>query len=124
MPIYEYACDKCEHVFEEWQKDFDEHNLPCPKCGGSSHKIISHSAFVLKGSGWYVTDYCGKKSDGCEKTSAASKSANPETPSSSCSSSCPAAAEGNCPAKSQENKESSASSSSPSGNSKQTTQPA
>jgi predicted nucleic acid-binding Zn ribbon protein len=26
-------------------------------CGGEVEKLISHSAFQLKGSGWYQTDY-------------------------------------------------------------------
>lgn len=57
MPIYEYRCDDCENVFEEWQKDFEDRDVPCPKCNGKSHRLISNTAFILKGSGWYVTDY-------------------------------------------------------------------
>ncbi|WP_457571024.1 FmdB family zinc ribbon protein [Desulfovulcanus sp.] len=62
MPIYEYRCNECQQVFEEWQKDFEEREVPCPICGGSATRLISHSAFILKGSGWYVTDYCNRKS--------------------------------------------------------------
>ncbi|MBT8763316.1 zinc ribbon domain-containing protein [Desulfohalobiaceae bacterium Ax17] len=62
MPIYEYRCNECQQVFEEWQKDFEERDVPCPICGGSATRLISHSAFILKGSGWYVTDYCNRKS--------------------------------------------------------------
>ena len=30
----------------------------CEVCGARSvHKLISQSSFILKGSGWYVTDY-------------------------------------------------------------------
>ncbi len=57
MPIYEYRCNDCDQVFEEWQKNFDETAIPCPICGGQAHRIISQTSFVLKGSGWYVTDY-------------------------------------------------------------------
>lgn len=32
----------------------------CPSCGGVMKKLISNTSFVLKGSGWYVTDYAGK----------------------------------------------------------------
>ena len=32
----------------------------CPSCGGPMKKMISNTSFVLKGSGWYVTDYAGK----------------------------------------------------------------
>ncbi len=58
MPIYEYRCNDCQQVFEEWQKGFEDREMVCPVCGGASSRLISNSAFVLKGSGWYVTDYC------------------------------------------------------------------
>jgi predicted nucleic acid-binding Zn ribbon protein len=29
----------------------------CEKCGGQVRRLISQTSFVLKGSGWYVTDY-------------------------------------------------------------------
>jgi len=60
MPIYEYRCEDCQHLFEEWQKDFVERDLTCPVCGGKARRMISNTAFILKGSGWYVTDYAGK----------------------------------------------------------------
>ncbi|WP_147822364.1 FmdB family zinc ribbon protein [Salidesulfovibrio onnuriiensis] len=60
MPIYEYQCEKCGNVFEEWQSGFEERELPCPQCQGNSKRMISNTSFVLKGSGWYVTDYAGK----------------------------------------------------------------
>ena|SRR6056297_1892267 len=62
MPIYEYRCEECAQVFEEWQNDFEERDVPCPVCGGNSRRLISHSAFILKGSGWYATDYSRKSS--------------------------------------------------------------
>jgi len=58
MPIYEYRCPDCEQVFEEWQSDYTERELPCPVCNGASKRLISHTSFVLKGTGWYTTDYC------------------------------------------------------------------
>lgn len=57
MPIYEYSCEDCQHVFEEWQKDFTDKEMTCPVCGGQAKRMISNTAFILKGSGWYVTDY-------------------------------------------------------------------
>jgi hypothetical protein len=37
----------------------------CPACGsGQTHRLISQSSFVLKGSGWYVTDYARKDKSG------------------------------------------------------------
>jgi putative FmdB family regulatory protein len=62
MPIYEYECESCGEVIENWQKFSDTPLTTCKCCGGKLHKLISHSSFHLKGSGWYVTDYGGKKS--------------------------------------------------------------
>lgn len=62
MPIYEYRCDQCGHEFEEMRRITDESLPPCHKCqSGNTHRLISRSAFHLKGTGWYVTDYGGKK---------------------------------------------------------------
>jgi putative FmdB family regulatory protein len=61
MPIYEYQCESCEKLVEKWQKFSDAPLETCPSCSGKMHKLISGSSFHLKGSGWYVTDYAGKK---------------------------------------------------------------
>ncbi len=61
MPIYEYECTKCGNFTEALQKFSDKPLTRCKNCGGKLHKLISHSSFHLKGSGWYVTDYGGKK---------------------------------------------------------------
>lgn len=61
MPIYEYQCEKCARVFEEWQSGFDEVDQECPECGAAGKRLISNTSFILKGSGWYVTEYGGKK---------------------------------------------------------------
>jgi len=66
MPIYEYRCQECQQTFEEWQKDFAERPVPCPVCGGKSERLISSTAFVLKGGGWYSDLYskpAGSKSE-------------------------------------------------------------
>lgn len=57
MPIYEYRCEKCGKVFEVLQRFSDDPLKIHEGCGGEVEKLISHSAFQLKGSGWYVTDY-------------------------------------------------------------------
>ncbi len=62
MPVYEYQCSECNHIEEAFQKITDAPLAVCPRCQGKLSKIISHSAFHLKGSGWYVTDYGGTKS--------------------------------------------------------------
>lgn len=66
MPIYEYLCENCGREFEEWQKFSDPPVERCT-CGGRARRLISQSTFVLKGTGWYVTDY-GRK-DGAWKDS-------------------------------------------------------
>lgn len=60
MPIYEYECTKCAKIEEVIQKFSDKPLVTCPYCGGKLHKLISHSSFHLKGTGWYVTDYANK----------------------------------------------------------------
>ena len=58
MPIYEYACRKCEHVFDVLQKMTDEPLTYCPECGAHElRKLISAPSFRLKGGGWYETDF-------------------------------------------------------------------
>ncbi len=61
MPIYEYACKKCDGEFEVSQRITDEtlKRYLCPHCGKRTAvtKLISRSSFHLKGSGWYATDY-------------------------------------------------------------------
>ena len=61
MPIYEYECKKCEGVFEILQGFNDKPVRKCEECGGRLKRLISVSAFHLKGSGWYETDYGKKK---------------------------------------------------------------
>ncbi|MCF8105961.1 MAG: zinc ribbon domain-containing protein [Desulfohalobiaceae bacterium] len=65
MPIYEYSCSNCSHVFEEWQKGFEDREAECPECGMASKRLISSTAFILKGSGWYVTDYADSNKKNC-----------------------------------------------------------
>lgn len=78
MPIYEYQCPQCRHLFEEWVKASDAQGQePCPKCGTPSPRVISQTSFVLKGGGWYVSDYGyrkGIKEEGDTSAQAPSKS--------------------------------------------------
>jgi putative FmdB family regulatory protein len=57
MPLYEYKCHSCGKVFEVMQKFSDEPLQRHDECGGEVERLISRTAFQLKGSGWYVTDY-------------------------------------------------------------------
>ncbi len=62
MPIYEYRCKSCNHTFERMQRHSDPAPT-CPSCSEEVEKLVSAPAFQFKGSGWYVTDYAGKKGD-------------------------------------------------------------
>lgn len=62
MPIYEYQCPSCRKVFEEWITVSEAHaDRPCPECGAASSRVLSSTSFVLKGAGWYVSDYGYRK---------------------------------------------------------------
>lgn len=60
MPMYEYGCKVCNYQFELRQKFSDPPASSCPQCGGAVEKLISSSAFTLKGGGWYDQGYCAK----------------------------------------------------------------
>lgn len=61
MPIYEYKCQKCGKQFEAFQGITDPELKSCKFCKGKVHKLMSLTSFSLKGTGWYATDYKGKK---------------------------------------------------------------
>lgn len=62
MPTYEYRCNHCGHDFEKFQRITDEPNATCPLCGSPDTKrLVSLSSFILKGTGWYLTDYARKE---------------------------------------------------------------
>jgi putative FmdB family regulatory protein len=58
MPTYQYRCPNCGNEFEEFQSITDAAISKCPKCEGKPHRIITGGAgFLLKGTGFYATDY-------------------------------------------------------------------
>ncbi|NTW78350.1 MAG: zinc ribbon domain-containing protein [Syntrophaceae bacterium] len=61
MPIYEYKCRKCGKEFEAFQGITDPELESCQFCKGKVDRLVSMTSFSLKGSGWYATDYRGKK---------------------------------------------------------------
>ena len=67
MPVYEYKCTKCGHQMELLQRITDPPMTQCEVCSGKVKKLISHSTFHLKGSGWYVTDYASNRSSNNSK---------------------------------------------------------
>jgi putative FmdB family regulatory protein len=80
MPIYEYRCESCGHVFEKIQSFSAPPPESCPNCeSGPVAKMISQTSFVLKGGGWYKDGYSGPsnttgKTGGATDTSSSSSS--------------------------------------------------
>ena len=82
MPIYDYACEKCEREFEVEQRITDDPLKTCPECKSRKIKrLISQTSFVLKGSGWYSDLYSSSKGDKSEAKDSdkSSKSDSSET---------------------------------------------
>ena len=71
MPTYHYSCERCKHEFEIEQRITDPPRKRCPKCRGSVYRVIHPVGHILKGSGFYATDY--RKED-YEKKQVAEKS--------------------------------------------------
>jgi putative FmdB family regulatory protein len=107
MPIYEYKCKNCG-VFEVTQRITESPLATCPTCDGEVARLISLTSFVLKGSGWYATDYArNSKSDESTTKEAgnngsAEKPASTEAAKSSSSESSKPASETSTPSKSAE----------------------
>jgi len=84
MPIYEYECEKCEAVFEAMQAISAKPLKTCNGLGcndkdnGKVRRLVSASGFILKGSGWYTSEYPSEaRKQGWEKDS---KQAKPDAP--------------------------------------------
>ncbi len=87
MPIREYKCKDCGNYIEIIQGVNEKPLEKCGKCGGKLEKLISNSSFVLKGSGWYKTDYGSSGGNGgnkAEKVKEDNKAAAAPAPSCSC----------------------------------------
>jgi len=89
MPTYEYECEKCGQVFEQFQSITAEPLKICRKegCGGTVHRLMSGGAgFLFKGSGFYSTDYRsdsykkGAKSDTGPSSNTGTKTEGVPTP--------------------------------------------
>jgi putative FmdB family regulatory protein len=109
MPTYEYQCNDCGREFEIRQRISEPALTRCEICGGALKRLLSAAPFILKGEGWYVTDYpsesrkkalqsekssgegAGKKDSAPAEKPAAEKSA-PSAPPASTTASSPASA--------------------------------
>ena len=88
MPTYEYECPRCPRVFEVKQRITEPALETCERCGGPIHRLLSAAPFILKGGGWYVTDYPSESrkkaqestsKDSTSKESAAKESGSKES---------------------------------------------
>lgn len=83
MPTYEYRCKKCGKTFEEFQSITAKPLKKCRYCPGRVERVIgTGGGFILKGSGFYSTDY---PKAGYKEEKAKEKAG-----------SCPAGKEGTC----------------------------
>ncbi len=67
MPLYAYRCEKCGHEEEHIERFSDDPISKCEACKGPTKRIITGTAFALKGGGWYADGYAstgGGSSDG------------------------------------------------------------
>ena len=87
MPIYEYECEKCGVTFEAIQAISARPLKSCNGLGcdnkdnGKVHRIVSQSGFILKGSGWYASDYPSEdRKKGWEQESGQPKGAADSSP--------------------------------------------
>ena len=69
MPIYGYKCSQCKHQQDHLVKMNQEVEC-CPKCHSKEYvKTLSAAGFVLKGQGYYATDFKNSESkskgEGC-----------------------------------------------------------
>ena len=75
MPTYDYKCDACDHLWEEFQSIKADPIKKCPRCGKSKarRQIGGGAGLIFKGSGFYLTDY---RSDSYKKAAEADKKAS------------------------------------------------
>lgn len=70
MPLYEYRCIQCDHLFEV-HHPVGAQPAPCPVCGGPGRRVFSSVGLIFKGSGFHTTDY--RKSSPSDGPAAESK---------------------------------------------------
>src|SRR5882762_10521531 len=79
MPTYEYECPRCPRVFEVKQRITEPALVTCEVCGGPIHRLLSAAPFILKGEGWYVTDYPSESRKKAKEATASNESTAKES---------------------------------------------
>ena len=77
MPMYEYECAKCGR-YDVSQRITEPALTKCDRCGSREvQRLISRTAFTLKGGGWYREGYSsGSQTKSKSKGSAGSKNSS------------------------------------------------
>ncbi|MBN1859769.1 hypothetical protein JW848_11295 [Candidatus Bipolaricaulota bacterium] len=84
MPLYRFECESCGHQFRVLVGNGSSTVPPCPACGAEkARRLLPRVSIAYKGSGYYNTDYRGKKSAGGKTSSAREGSASDSTSASS-----------------------------------------
>jgi putative FmdB family regulatory protein len=86
MPTYDYQCEKCGTIFEEFQSISAPPLTTCRTagCDGAVKRLFSPGAgFIFKGSGFYITDYRSEayKKQAKADAAASGSSSTPSVPS-------------------------------------------
>ncbi len=69
MPIYSYKCKKCGKIFDSFQRADENSNIRCIYCDSEAQRIFSPVGIILKGSGFYTTDYRSSHKKSCNNNS-------------------------------------------------------
>jgi putative FmdB family regulatory protein len=100
VPIYEYLCERCGRLTEVMQKVGGRPPATCPECGSKRlAKLVSRTAFQLKGGGWHADLYTSPKKTAPEKKEPAVDTSGKPAPSESGPGKKPEKAQGEKPAK-------------------------
>jgi len=81
MPIYEYKCPSCGHLFEVLRKVSDSPDGKCPRCKKQAKRVFHPVGVIFKGTGFYSTD--NKKKDSKPVSSPSEKPSSSDGESSS-----------------------------------------
>lgn len=84
MPTYTYRCQKCGEEVEVVQSMSDPPLKRCKACRGALKRTFHPVGIVLKGSGFYKTDY-GRGSGGSGRSSSSDSSSSDSSSSDSSS---------------------------------------
>jgi putative FmdB family regulatory protein len=79
VPTYEYECADCKRVFEIRQRISEPPLETCDKCGGAVRRLLAAAPFILKGGGWYVTDYPSESRKKAQKESSTGDASAPSS---------------------------------------------